>query len=80
MLERGTGQSLNALVTSRITGTPRLFPAGGETLPGFQSGGAEPPVQLAPYVGAGGMNGTIFDLWAFGRAPMRGDLLDPTAR
>ncbi|WP_299324113.1 serine hydrolase [Parasphingopyxis sp.] len=80
LLERVTGQSLDMLIADRLPGAPALFPAGGETVPGFQFGAAEPPVRLASYGGAGGMNGSIFDLWAFDRALMRGELLDPAAR
>lgn len=80
LLERVTGQSLDDLIGQRMPGGPRLFPHGGETVPGFHRGESEPPVRFASYGGAGGMNGTILDLWAFDRALMRGELLDPEAR
>lgn len=80
VLERATGQSLDALVADLVPGTQALFPQGGPTVAGFHHGAAEPPIRFAAYGAAGGLNGTIFDLWRFDRALMRGDLLDPVMR
>lgn len=80
MLEAATGQTLDALIAERIPGDPLLFPHGGETVPGFHFGTAEPEIVFATYGGAGGMNGTLRDLWLFDRALMRGELLGEIAR
>jgi CubicO group peptidase (beta-lactamase class C family) len=80
LLERVTGERLDTLIAARIPGTPRLFPFGGGTVPGFHYGQAEPPVRFAAYGAAGGMNGTLRDLWRFDRALMTGALLNEEAR
>lgn len=80
LLERVTGQELGALVAALMPGTQALFPEGGPTVPGFHYDTAEPPIRFETYGAAGGLNGTIFDLWRFNRALMRGDLLDPATR
>lgn len=80
LLERVTGQEMGALVAALMPGTQALFPEGEPTVPGFHFGQAEPPIRFETYGAAGGLNGTIFDLWRFDRALMRGDLLDPAAR
>jgi len=80
LLERVTGGPLEALISGLVPGTIALFPQGGSTVPGYHFGQSEPPVMFAAYGGAGGLNGTIFDLWRFDRALMRGDLLDEESR
>jgi D-alanyl-D-alanine carboxypeptidase len=80
LLERVTGQEMDALLAALLPGTQALFPDGGPTVPGFHHGAAEPPIRFTAYGTAGGFNGTIFDLWRFDRALMRGDLLDPAWR
>jgi len=80
LLERVTGQAMDALVAALMPGTQALFPQGEPTVAGFHNGQAEPAIRFATYGAAGGLNGTIFDLWRFDRALMRGYLLDPATR
>ncbi len=80
LLERITGEPLDALLAALTPGTQAVFPNGAPTVPGFHLGEAEPPIRFAAYGAAGGLNGTIFDLWRFDRALMRGDLLNPAMR
>ncbi|QLC25251.1 beta-lactamase family protein [Parasphingopyxis algicola] len=80
ILERVSGQSLGALIEARIPGGAQLFPDGAETVPGFHFGQAEPPIPFAVYGAAGGMNGTLHDLWRFDRALMTGTLIPDDAR
>jgi CubicO group peptidase (beta-lactamase class C family) len=80
ILEHVSGEPLDALIAGHIPGTPMLFPAGGETVPGYHFGESEPPIRFAAYGGAGGMNGTLRDLWQFDRALMTGALIDEEAR
>lgn len=80
LLERITGQTITALLDAMSPGSQALFPNGAPTVPGFHHGEAEPTIRFEAYGTAGGLNGTLFDLWRFDRALMRGDLLDPDAR
>lgn len=80
ILERATGQTIDALVADLIPGTQAIYPMGEPTIAGFHFGQAEPPIRFETYGAAGGLNGTIFDLWRFDRALMRGDLLSSARR
>lgn len=46
----------------------------------LDTGKREPPINLATFGAAGAMTGTAADLWAFDRALMQGQLLNPTSR
>ncbi len=80
VLERVTDQPLGDLVAERIPGSMQFYPSGEPTVPGFHNGQGEPPIRFEAYGAAGGLNGTIFDLWRFDRALMTGALLDADAR
>ncbi|MGJ8535801.1 MAG: serine hydrolase domain-containing protein [Parasphingopyxis sp.] len=80
ILERATGQNIDALVNDLLPGTQAMYPEGEPTVAGFHYGQAEPPIRFETYGAAGALNGTIFDLWWFDRALMRGDLLEPETR
>ncbi|NNC71975.1 MAG: beta-lactamase family protein [Sphingomonadaceae bacterium] len=80
ILERVTGTPLAQLVASRISANVLFFPDGGATVPGFHFGEAEPPFRFAAYGAAGGLNGTVHDLWRFDRALMTGELLGADRR
>lgn len=80
ILERVTGETLADLVAARIDPAMRFYPDGADTVPGFYLTQAEPPIALAAYGAAGGLNGTLLDLWRFDRALLRGNLLDEASR
>ncbi len=80
ILERVTGEPLGDLVAERIPGSMQFYPSGEPAIPGFHNGQSEPPIRFEAYGAAGGLNGTIFDLWHFDRALMTGALLTSEAR
>ena len=80
LLEHLEGKPLAEIVAERIGGGVALYPEGEPTVPGFQNGRAEPPIRLAAYGSAGGLNGTAHDLWQFDRRLMEGELLGDDAR
>lgn len=80
ILERVTGEPLGDLVAERIGPDMHFYPDGADTVPGFYLGQPEPPIRLPAYGAAGGLNGTLFDLWRFDRALLRGEFLDAEMR
>jgi len=80
LLERVTGARLSKLVVDRIPGSPAFFPDDRATVAGFDFGQPEPAIAFAAYGAAGGLNGTLLDLWRFDRALMTETLLDEDAR
>lgn len=80
LLERVAGTPLAELIANRIPGSPAFFPDNRETVAGFAFGQPEPVIAFAAYGAAGGLNGTLLDLWRFDRALMTGALLDEAAR
>lgn len=80
LLERVTGTPLAVLIADRIDPDIRFYPEGTPTVPGFRGERGEPPIRLAAYGAAGGLNGTVLDLWRFDRQLMTGALLDDAAR
>lgn len=79
LLERVTDTPLETLVADRIAGA-RFIGEDTDALSGYQFGEAEPPVRLAAYGAAGGLQGTILDLWRFDRGLMTGRLLGADMR
>lgn len=74
LLERVTRTPLAELVRNRIPGA-RFIEDGTDALAGYHFGLPEPPIRFAAYGAAGGLQGTILDLWRFDRALMTGRLL-----
>ena len=80
LIERVSGQSLDQLTADLFPGTQAFYPSGETSLTGYHNGQPELPVNLVSHGAAGGMNGTLYDLWSFDRALMRGDLMPSTLR
>ncbi|MGP1282355.1 MAG: serine hydrolase domain-containing protein [Parasphingopyxis sp.] len=79
ILERVTGRSLDDLVRYRLPEV-RFMRDGSGTVPGYHFGQPEPPIRFDAYGAAGGLRGTILDLWRFNRDLMTGRLLSGEAR
>lgn len=85
VLERVTGQSLAKLVGTRIAAplkassiafvSPKVQPPGG-----LIDNKPEPALDVAAYGSAGGLSGSLADLWRFDQALLAGTLLPAKAR